>query len=113
MLMNNFPRIYKIVITQPSTYLQIGKQYIVAPTPYYEKATNQNGRYGVWVFARINEIIFVSFSHFLVVEYRFYPSPLTYGYVSSLIHTSGNAYWNNDLSRRYFIKLRNEYLNLE
>lgn len=111
--MNRLPRIARIIITQPNTYLRLGKSYNVAPTPYYQKGTNQNGRYGVWVFAARKEIIFVPFAYFLVVEYRFYPNQITYGMVPSRQHPSGMTYWNNDLSRVYFIKLRKEYLNLE
>lgn len=111
--MNRLPRIARIIITQPNTYLRLAKNYNVAPTPCYQKATNPNGRYGVWVYARNKEIIFVPFAYFLVVEYRFFPSAITYGFVPSTRHISGMAYWDNWISRKYYLQLRAEYCNLE
>jgi hypothetical protein len=107
------PRIAKIIITQPNYYLLLGSQYKVASTPYYEKATNANGRYGVWVFRDINEVVFVPFCCFQVVEYRFNPSSITYGFTPSSKNPSGYAYWDNWLSRIYFLRLRREYWDLE
>lgn len=75
------PRIAKIVITAECKKVKVGITYNVAPTPFYSRATNQNGRYGVWVFTLTKEIIFVPFACFLVVEYRFNPSSITYGFV--------------------------------
>src|SRR5690606_20521511 len=112
-LMNRLPRIARIIITQPNTYLRLGKSYNIAPTPYNQKGTNPNSRYGVWVFARNKEVVFVPFACFLVVEYRFFPSAITYGFVPSKINPSGTAYWDNEISRKYFLQLRAEYWNLE
>ena len=106
------PRIAKIIVTARCNDLNIGQTYNVAPTPFYAKAYNQNGRFGVWIFDG-KEVVFVPFLAFLVVEYRYNPNPQTYGFVPSHKHITGWAAWGTYFNRVYFLKLRSEYWNLK